>query len=167
LGASDSVVTLADAEAVGLAYRAGVGAVLEMPIGGKSDHWHGPPVPVHGQVERLTDGRYSVGETDHFAQLYGREVQMGRCAVLRCAGVRVLLTERKTPPGDLAQLRSQGIVPEEQKIIVVKAAVAFRGAYQPIAAEILEVDTPGLCTPDLRRFRYDKLSRPIFPLDDL
>jgi microcystin degradation protein MlrC len=164
-GARDCVATLADPEAVERAYQAGTGATLEMAVGGKSDAWHGDPVWIRGEVERLTDGRYAVSGNDHFAQLYGREVQMGRCAVVRCEGVRLLLMERKTPPGDLAQWRSQGIVPEEQKIIVVKAAVAFRSAYEPIAAAILEVDTPGLCAPDLSRFRYHTLPRPIYPLD--
>jgi microcystin degradation protein MlrC len=165
-GAQNAVVTLADPEAVARAWQAGVGATVEMPVGGKGDRWHGEPVWLRGEVERLTDGRYINEGTDHFASLYGREVQMGRCAVLRGEGVRLLLTERKTPPGDLAQLRSQGIVPEAQKIIVVKSAVAFRGAYGPIASEILEVDTPGLCSADLSRFPYRKLTRPIFPLDE-
>ncbi|MCL4507371.1 MAG: MlrC C-terminal domain-containing protein, partial [Chloroflexi bacterium] len=74
--------------------------------------------------------------------------------------------ERKTPPGDLAQLRNQGIIPEQQRIIVAKSAVAFRGAYGPIAAEIYEVDTPGLCSADLSRFAYRKIPRPIYPLDE-
>ena len=164
-GAQDAVVTLTDPEAVDRAVQAGVGARVEMLVGGKSDCWHGEPVRVCGEVERLTDGRYTIEGTDHFASLYGREVQMGRCAVLRCDGVRLLLTERKTPPGDLAQLRSQGIAPEAQRVIVVKSAVAFRGAYGPIASLVLEVDTPGLCSADLSRFPYRKLSRPIYPLD--
>jgi microcystin degradation protein MlrC len=79
--------------------------------------------------------------------------------------VRILLTERKTPPGTLAQLRSQGITPEEQNIIVVKSAVAFRGAYGPIASKMIEVNTLGLCTGDLSVFDYRKLRRPIYPLD--
>ncbi|HET6316311.1 MAG TPA: MlrC C-terminal domain-containing protein, partial [Chloroflexota bacterium] len=61
---------------------------------------------------------------------------------------------------------SQGITPEAQRVIVVKSAVAFRGAYQPIASEIVEVDTPGLVAADLSRFPYRHLSRPIFPLDE-
>ena len=91
---------------------------------------------------------------------------MGRCAVLRSGAVRVLLTERKTPPGDLAQLRSQGIEPTEQQVIVVKSAVAFRGAYAPIAAEMLEVDTPGLCASNLHPFPYRLLPRPVYPLEE-
>ncbi len=92
---------------------------------------------------------------------------MGPCAVVRVGGVRILLTTRRTPPGDLAQLRSQGIAPEAQRIIVVKSPVAFRGAYQPIAAEIIEVDTPGLVTADLTTFAYRHLPRPIYPLDPM
>jgi microcystin degradation protein MlrC len=164
--AQDAVVTLADPQAVVQAVDAGVGAELDIRIGGKVDRWHGEPLAVRGTIERLTDGRFTIEGTDHFANIYGQEVQMGRCAVLRCGGIRILLTERKTPPGDLAQLRSQGIMPEEQKIIVVKSPVAFRGAYEPIAAHIFEVDTPGICAASLQNFPYQKLRRPIFPLDN-
>jgi microcystin degradation protein MlrC len=165
VNAQDAVVVLADPEAVSRAIEAGVGATVDMPIGGKQDQWHGASVQLRGTVECLTDGRFTVAGTDHFVNIYGREVNMGRCARLRCGGIDLLLTERKTPPGDLGQLRSQGIVPESRKIIVVKSPVAFRGAYEPIAAEIFEVDTPGICAASLDQFEYRKLRRPIFPLD--
>jgi microcystin degradation protein MlrC len=160
-----AVVIITDPGAVARAVQAGTGSPIELLVGGKCDELHGKPIWLRGVVERLTDGRYHIEGKDHFAQLYGRDVNMGRCAVIRDGGVRVLLNERKTPPGDLAQLRSQGIIPEEQHIIVAKSAVAFRGAYGPIAAEIYEVDTPGLCSADLNRFAYRKLTRPIYPLD--
>ncbi len=164
--AEGAVVTLADPQAVGDCIGAGEGHSLELEVGGKQDDDHGKPVRVRGVVERLTDGRFTVEGADHFANIYGQEVQMGRCAVLRAGGVRILLTERKTPPGDLAQLRSQGIPPEAQNIVVVKSPIAFRGAYEPVAGEIIEVDTPGVCAANLRHFTYYKLRRPIFPLDD-
>lgn len=164
--AQSAAIVITDPQAVAQAAQAGAGARIEMLAGGKCDTWHGKPVWLSGVVERLTDGRYHIEGKDHFAQLYGRDVNMGRCAVVLCGGARVLLNERKTPPGDLAQLRSQGIIPEQQHIIVAKSAVAFRGAYGPIAAEIYEVDTPGLCSADLSRFPYQKLARPIYPLDD-
>jgi len=164
-GARDAVVVLADPQAVDQAVKAGVGATRTMLVGGKSDTWHGEPIKVRGTIERLTDGHYAIEGASHFAAFYGREVDMGRCAVLRCNGLRILLTERKTPPGDLAQLLSQGIAPGDQRIIVVKSPVAFRGAYAPIAADIVVVDTPGLCTADLRRLEYTKVKRPAFPID--
>lgn len=166
-GAHDSVVVIADPAAVAQAIHAGEGATIEMNVGGKTDTWHGDPVQIRGTVERITDGRFAVDATNHFAQLYGKEVRMGRCAVVNCDGVLILLTERKTPPGSLEQLRSQGINPEQQRIIVVKSAVAFRGAYAPVAAQIIEVDTPGLCSANLSRFSYRNLTRPVVPLDTL
>ena len=165
--AQDAVIVLADPEAVSQAVDAGTGAAIDIWIGGKSDHWHGEPVRVKGIVEHLSDGRFTTSGKDHFANIYGRTVEMGQCARLRCDGITILLTERKTPPGDLEQLRSQGIYPEAQRIIVVKSAIAFRGAYEPIAGEIIEVNTPGLCAASLDKFLYQKLRRPLFPLDEL
>jgi len=151
---------------VAQARQAREGATLEMAVGGKRDQWHGQPVRIRATVERLTDGRFKIEGASHFASYYGGWVEMGACAVVQCDGVRLLLTERKTPPGSLAQLWSQGIAPEAQKIIVVKSPVAFRCAYEAIAAEILEVDTPGLCTANLKRLPYRRLPQPVFPLDE-
>jgi microcystin degradation protein MlrC len=162
----DAVVVLADPQVVEQATVAGLGAEIEVMVGGKVDDWHGEPVRVRGVVENLTDGRFTTGGKDHFANIYGQAVNMGRCARLRCGGITLLLTEKKTPPGDLEQLRSQGIIPEAQKIIVVKSTIAFRGAYEPIAGDIIEVDTPGLCAVSLDVFPYQKLRRPLFPLDE-
>ena len=49
-------------------------------------------------------------------------------------------------------------------MIVVKAAVAYRAAYAPIAGEIVEVDTPGLTAINPARFMYKRIRRPLYPL---
>ena len=84
---------------------------------------------------------------------------MGNCAVVRHAGIIILLTSNKTAPFDLGQWRSQGIDPERLNVIVVKAAVAHRAAYDPIAARSFTVDTPGPCSSDLGRLPYKLLTR--------
>ena len=66
---------------------------------------------------------------------------------------------------DLAQLRSQGIIPENLSLIGVKAAVAHRRAYDRIAAASYTVTTPGPCTSDLTQLPYRRVRRPVFPLD--
>ena len=77
--------------------------------------------------------------------------------------MHILLTSRKTPPFDLGQWRSQGIDPAQLKVIVVKAAVAHRQAYDPITARSITVDTPGPCRSDLTQFDY-KHATPIADL---
>jgi microcystin degradation protein MlrC len=37
----------------------------------------------------------------------------------------------------------------------------------PIASRILEVDTPGLTSLDYTRFPYQRLTRPIWPMDEI
>ncbi len=79
----------------------------------------------------------------------------------------ILLTSLKTPPNDLGQLRSQGIIPEQLKLIAVKAAVAHRRAYDPIAVASYTVRTPGPCTSDSTALPYRRIRRPVFPLDQV
>jgi len=95
----------------------------------------------------------------------GTHIEMGPCAIVRHAGLTILLTSRKTPPFDLGQYRSQGIEPRDFALIGVKAAVAHRQAYDPIAAASYLVDSPGPCSSNLTSFAYRRLRRPVFPLD--
>lgn len=167
-GAEEAAVVLADPAAVAACWAAGAGASVELAVGGKVDRWHGEPVAVRGVVRRLSEGSFPCElKANHFAAFYGDTITMGRTAWLRVGGVNLILTERKTPPFDLAQLRGVGVIPEQQKLIVVKSAVAYRAAYLPIAAGVVELDTAGLCSANLARFPYRRLRRPIFPLDPL
>jgi microcystin degradation protein MlrC len=166
--AQEAAVVLADREAVAACWDAGEGAEITLRVGGKADHWHGAPVEVTGAVQALSDGVFACELPDnHFAAFYGDTIRMGRTAWLRVRGVNLILTERKTPPFDLAQLRGIGVVPERQKLIAVKSAVAYRAAYLPIAAGVIEMDTAGLCSANLARFPYRYLRRPVFPLDEV
>jgi microcystin degradation protein MlrC len=167
LGVTEGTIVLADPEAVAACWAARESAELTLAVGGKADHWHGAPVTVTGTVRALSDGTFQCELPDnHFAAFFGQTIHMGRTAWLRTAGVNIILTERKIPPFDLAQLRGIGLSPERQKMIVVKSAVAYRAAYLPIAAGVIELDTPGLCSANLSRFPYRHLPRPIFPLDE-
>ncbi len=159
--AREATIFIADAAAVEPAFAAGVGAEVRLTVGGKTDRLHGDPVAVTGRVRLLYDGQW-IHEGPENA---GVPVDMGPTAVLRCDGVNLVLTTHKSMPGDQQQLKSAGIDPLRQKIIVVKAAVRWRGGFEPIAEHAIYADTPGLGSVDLRRFPYRNIRRPIFPLD--
>jgi microcystin degradation protein MlrC len=98
----------------------------------------------------LNDGKFELEDKNsHLASMCGDAFDMGPCAIVQHAGVRILLTSVKTPPFDLGQWRSQGIEPTTLSVIGVKAAVAHRRAYDGIAARMLWVDTPGPCSSSL------------------
>ena len=67
---------------------------------------------------------------------------------------------------DTAFYRSLGLDPAAAQIVVVKSPAAFRAAYAPIAAEIMIVDAPGVCSPNLRALPYRHVRRPLYPFDD-
>lgn len=164
----EGCVVIADIEAVAICFEAGIGTEVSLSLGAKTDEWHGQPVQVTGIVKNLSDGVYPCELPDnHFAAFYGDTIHMGRTVWLRAGGVNIIITERKTPPFDLAQLRGIGVIPEDQKMIAVKSAVAYRAAYLPIAKGVIEMDTAGLCSANLKRFPFKRLRRPIFPLDEI
>lgn len=143
-GASGAVVALADAEVARAAHDAGVGAILDVAVGGKTDGLHGAPVPVTATVESLSDGRY----VSRGSWATGQAFDMGLTAVLRVDGVRLVVTERATPPFHRETLTSAGVEPGEARILVAKAAVAWRAAYGEDAKTVIEVDAPGACPID-------------------
>jgi microcystin degradation protein MlrC len=159
--AQDALVLLCDPEAVATAARAGVRERVHLKAGGKTDRYHGDPVEVEGSVLTLSDGIFrNIGPMRD-----GVVDDQGRTAVIRSGGVLLVLTERRMPMWNLEQLRRLGIEPTRLRIVVVKAAIAYRAAYAPIAKQIIEVDTPGLASADIKRYSYHHLRRPIYPLD--
>jgi microcystin degradation protein MlrC len=160
--AEGALVTIADPMAVAQALEVGVGGSVNLSIGGKCDRLHGEAIETECYIKLISDGVFV--NRGHMRN--GVRENMGRTVVVEAHGIKIVLTENKMPPWNLEQLRSIGIAPEKEKMIVVKSALAFRAAYEPIAASIIEVDSPGLSTVDLRQFDYRHIRRPIFPLDE-
>ena len=140
------VVALFDPEAASLCARAGIGGAVTLPVGGKTDDQHGDTLSVAGRVRALHDGEYEERERRHGGETH---INQGLTAVLEVPGPTgtgrglLVLNSRRTTPFSINQLRSVGIVPEYQKILVAKGAVAPRAAYEPVCEEIIVVDTGG------------------------
>lgn len=161
-GTASAVVIIADPESVAAAISSGVGEVVKLSIGGKTDGYHGDPVILDVRVKLISDGIFR--NRGHMRD--GIVEDMGRTALVEARGIKIVLTEKKLPPWNLEQLGSLGIRPAEEKIIVVKSAVAFRAAYEPIAGEIIEVNSPGLSSVDLDQFEYRSIRHVMAPFDN-
>lgn len=161
-----AAVCLCDPEAVAALQRAQLGERVTLPLGGKGSRLDEGPLPLEVELVSRSDGQFDLEDRQsHLATMYGVHFKMGSCAVVRHDGITILLTSIKTPPFDLGQWRSQGIEPTKLSVIGVKAAVAHRRAYDPIAAHMLWVDTPGPCRSDLRKLPFQHVRRPVYPLD--
>lgn len=162
-GARDALVLLPDPEGVSRAVSAGVRERVRLSVGGKTDRHHGPPVEIEGVVRTLSDGVFrNIGPMHD-----GLTEDQGRTAVIDTGRIFVVLTERRIPMWNLQQLRALGIEPTLLRIILVKGAVAHRAAYGPIAKQMIEADTPGLAAGNVRKLSFQRLKRPIYPLDPI
>jgi microcystin degradation protein MlrC len=139
-----------------------MGAEVALQVGGKVDRQHGEPVAVRGVVRRLHDGTYVESEVRHGGK---RVNHMGPTALVELSGDNLLvLTSLRHPPFSLGALTCLGIEPQRRRVLVVKAAIAYRAAYGPLAGTIIEVDTPGLTAVNPERFDYRHVRRPLYPL---
>jgi microcystin degradation protein MlrC len=155
------VVTLADPESVQACAKAGIGAMLTFDVGGKTDNMHGAPVTVTGRVKCLHDGKYEERAARHGGVRWGDqglsaliEIHPNNSSAKGGAASYILLTSHRAAPMSLHQLQSVGIEPTYMKILTVKAAIAWKAAYEPIMTGFVVADTPGATQVNPRRWEY-------------
>lgn len=140
------VVAIYDPESVQACFAAGIGGTVTLRVGGKVDAIHGPTLPITGRVRTLSDGKFEEPERRHGGRRYHDQGLTAVVEVNRTApgkGGLLVLDSERTPPMSIHQLTSAGIVPQHQRILVAKGAVAPRAAYEPVSKRIIEVDTAG------------------------
>ena len=169
--ARDCALTIRDAEVVKAGVEAGVGALLTLPVGGKVDQRFYKPLEVSGVVKSIDDGRYMICGPTHGGwgsevkrETY-REVNVGKRVVLRIGrNIDVIFSQKRTGK-DRDFFKSAGIILEGKRIVVVKSNQAHRASFDPIVPRTIELNSPGVSTVDYASLPYQKLRRPIWPLD--
>jgi len=128
-----------------------------------TDALHGPPVTVTGYVRLISDGKFEERESIHGGFRYFNN---GTSVVVDTEdGHTLLLVTTRYLNTSRQQYYSVGVRPEDFRIIVAKGVVSPRPAYQPIAAEMLLVNTAGASSADLATFDYTRRRRPLYPFE--
>ena len=148
-----------DPIAVRLCFDAGLGAKLPLRFGGKIGPASGPAVDAVVEVMAIKrDCWQSFGPT---------LVPLGDCAAVRLDGIDVVLITNRTQALGLELFSNLGIEPAQKKILAVKSTNHFMGAFGPIAAKVIYVDSDGPLLRDYAKLPYTKVQRPIWPLDEV
>ena len=163
LGISGVFHSLCDPEAVSACFAVGVGGRVEVDAGGKTDDLHGSPVPINGVVRVLSDGKWEdPGDTHGGFRFF----DSGSTALVACDdGNSVLLNSLPQGNTSRQQLVSVGIDPLNQPIIVAKGVHSPRAAFEPIAAQMVWLNTPGCTTADLSTLEYRHRRTPMYPFE--
>ena len=151
------LAVLYDPEVADQAHAAGIGAVLEVALGGKMGFAGVEPYRGRFEVEALGDGRFVFTG----AMNLNSHAQLGNMALLRVVDdnseVRVIVGSTRAQCLDLAMIRHLGTEPTAQKIVAVKSTVHFRADFDPIATETLVVIAPGANFCRMEELNYRNL----------
>lgn len=152
---------IVDAEAAHLAHRAGVGATLDVALGGRYDDLHGAPLPVRGAVRSLHDGRIVLQ-----AMFRGMPLNLGPMARLVVDGVDVIVASRRSQTFDPEPFLALGIDVRRYRYVALKSSNHFRAGFQNLARAIVTADPPGLSTHHIEIFPRQRAPAHLWPLSN-
>lgn len=139
------VASIADSAAVAVCQAAGVGADVELSLGGKLDPRTSQPLPVRARVINIVPSQNT-------------EV------VIQIGGIKAIITERRRPYHFIADMQRLGIEPLEHKIVVVKIGYLEPDLKRAAPLSLLAL-SPGAVDQAIERIPFQRIQRPMYPLD--
>lgn len=153
-------LTMCDPAAVVAAERMGVGANIEVDVGHYYSRGDGAPMRIKATVQLLSNGQYHMRDQD-------MRIGMGKTAVLAVGSLRILVRTMPSFEWDVAMYLSQGLDLTAAALVFVKSPGGFRHSYGKWARRILVADTPGPTCANMKKIPFTKVTRPLYPLDEL
>ncbi|CAN5673307.1 M81 family metallopeptidase [soil metagenome] len=148
-GAKTAIVAaIPNAEAAMMCVSAGVGADVTVTIGGVLD-------PVNGASLELTGTVHAIQKGDPVG---------GDIAVVRSGGVQVIIPSRRKPYHRMADFEAVDLRVAEHDVTVVKIGY-LEPELREVASAAYMALTPGAVNQDIPSLPYQRVQRPIFPLD--
>jgi microcystin degradation protein MlrC len=149
---------IVDPAAAAAAHKAGVGATIEVDLGGALDPRRFKPMRVTAQVKLLSDGRSRL-ETMKIS------LDAGPTAVLTFDNFTVVVFTRSVSLFDRAMYYSNGLDPRDFDVVVLKSPHAEHHMYDAWVERNFVVDVAGSTSANLPTLGHAVCQRPMFPLD--
>src|SRR5438105_10421209 len=146
------------------AYHHRVGASFEARFNRSETTKFSEPYTAPATVVAVTDGN-CVGRRGIYA---GLRLELGSCAALEVGGVTVVVISHRVQCADPIFFEMMELDIARARSVAVKSRGHFRGGFDEFFEpdQIVEVDLPGLTSPMLNRFEWQRLPRPVIPLDE-
>ena len=162
--AERAVVTLFAPAAVVDCQRLGLGGRFAGKVGGMVDRLHGDPLEVTGLVTGLFDGKWVETRGPPRRPAAERPGANRRSSPRPWEHARAQFPANPAvQPGAAHEPRGGSGKSEDHR---GEGGDRVQGGLRTGAAEIIEVDTPGVTAVNPARFTYRQIPRPMFPLDE-
>jgi microcystin degradation protein MlrC len=156
-GIGDAVIGVFwDVNAIAICEEAGVGATLELRLGGKCGIASGEPIDLRVTVRAIVE--------NHFQTSLGGNESLGRSVWVEAANnVHIAIGSLRQQVFATNAFTGLGITLLDKKLIVVKSTQHFHEEFAPIAKRVVYVSTPGAISQDFAELRYRRRSLDYWP----
>ena len=144
-----------DPDAVATAHKAGLHQEVRLDLCGPD------PLCFEGTVSCLSDGRGLARDGEYSGVL----IEMGLSAVISSGSVDLIVISMPMEPFDRGCFEVFNIDPESRRFVVLKSRVHWRAAFDETASTYVPCAGTGACTSNYAELDFQKVRRPIFPLD--
>lgn len=138
--------SIPDPEAVKTCIQAGQGNEVDLSIGGNYDTRNSQPLDVTGVVETI------------------KSDEENPQVVLKCGGIRIIITSKRTPFHYRQQFLDLNLIPEDHHMIVVKIGYLVP-ELKAMAQKAYLALSPGAVNQDIVKLPYQRIQRPCYPFD--
>ncbi|MCF8475299.1 MAG: M81 family metallopeptidase [Emcibacter sp.] len=146
---------------VDLAYAAGKGANLKIRLGGKASWFSGVPQDMDVEILELRDDakQYFGDDGDQ------RSLPLGKAVAMRHGNIDIIVSNLRIQSLSPDCFTEFGLNLSDYTALVVKSTNHFQAAFSRISKNIYYVMTPGALTMDFTSFPYQKITHPMWPID--
>lgn len=148
------VAIIYDPEVVRLAKNAGVGALLNISLGGKIGLTSGDSLNLNVTVVGIKEDHIN-----RLAQVRDKPIlyPLGDTVAVHCRGIDIIVSSKRSQCFSPEIFRDFGIQPERKRLLIPKSTNHFYAEFEPIASEIIYMAGPGAVTPIYTKIDYRRM----------
>jgi len=147
-----------DPIALRICREAGEGATLPLRLGGKCGPMSGDPIDLTVTVKKCMSGL-----TQRFGNL---PAPLGEAVWVETNGIDIVINDTRTQTFHPEAFEGLGIDLSTRRYVCVKSSNHYRAGFEPIAAAVIPIATPGAITPDFAKIPYTRRAPNYWPLTE-
>ncbi|MCE4062633.1 M81 family metallopeptidase [Pandoraea sputorum] len=145
-----------DLGAIQICADAGVGATLDLRIGGKCGTASGDPIDLRVTIRAVHD--------THAQSIRGMSIPLGRSVWVEGPnGLDIVLVSIRTQVIGVDAFTGLGIAMDAKRLVIVKSTQHFQAEFAPRAKAVVHLAAPGALTPDFAALPYRHRSLKYWP----
>ncbi len=153
---------ISDPEVAKIAAKAGVGATIDVAVGGKTDNIHGAPIELKGAYVSCVSHAKTILKNAMYLNQFR---DYGLTACLEVGNVSIIVSTDRVQTLDDGIFICGGVDWSQKRIVALKSSQHFKAWWADKVKTIIPCDSPGIHTSDLSQLSFQYANKDYFPLN--